>query len=143
MTTATITGRGVSFLTKPFEVSISASSRYMPEPGCANSRLMPRFFNRAISVVASTWSVGRSPSVISATECPALVSRVANGFRASRRNWIDEVAAWLLSTRSATRIGLVAGATDRISRATPSSRTTRSAGVTSVTGAPFLSTRLV
>ena len=79
--TATITGRGVSFLTKPFDVSISASSRYMPEPGWANRRLMPRFFSRAISVVASTWSVGRSPSVMNATECPAPVSRVANGLR--------------------------------------------------------------
>ena len=56
---------------------------------------------------------------------------------------MESVAAWLLSTSSAMRIGSVAGVTDRISRATPSSRTTRSAGVTVVTGTPFLSTRLV
>jgi hypothetical protein len=142
VTTATITGRGVSFLTKPFEVSMSASSRYMPEPGWANSRSIPRLFNRAMSVVASTCSVGRSPRVINATECPAAVSRVAKPLMASRRNWIDCVAAWLLSTSSATRIGSVAGATERTSRATPSSRTTMSAGVTDATGAPFLSTTL-
>ncbi len=84
---------------------------------------------------------GRSPNTETAIEFrPA--SRLTNGFRARRMSAMNGVAACELSMTSGSVMGPVAFSALRTSRTTRSSRMTKSAAVSPVTGAPSLSRTL-
>ena len=108
---------------QPLE-QIRAGARLREQPVDALALAPPRRPSSAF-----TWIVGRSPSVTNDTECPAAVSAADERAEAVAHDtgWPAR-AAWLLSTRSATCMGSVAGSTFSTSRATPSSRTTTSSG---------------
>ena len=91
--------------------------------------------------------VGRSPKATSATSFLrplsfGFVSAVIKGGSAVRMYEMLLREVWLVSTSTATCIGSSAGATRRTSRATLSSRTMKSAGPRSGTGAPASFTTL-